>query len=477
MYVRIPAIALDFQCFFSWGKKEVTPVEGTKKAIRFNLTPPRILVVGFAAIVLLGAFLLMLPISNADGIPLPFLDALFTSTSATCVTGLIVVDTGTHFTVFGQVVIMLLIQIGGLGFMTMATLFALALKKKISLKERLILQEALNQGSMEGIVRLIRKVILFAVCIEGTAAVLFSVRWAFDLPLGKAIYFGIFHAVSFFNNAGFDLFGSVSGPFSSLTSYVGDPIINLVSMLLIILGGIGFIVLSDLVEYKRTRKLSLHTKIVLTMTGLLIVIGTVVIFIFEFTNTRTLGSLNGWEKFWASLFQSVSPRTAGANTIDIGAMRQASQFFMVLLMFIGASPGSTGGGIKTTTFAILIGAVFAMIRGKEDIVIYRYRLAKDRIFKAVTLTLLSLFLVIIVSMILSTTEDHSFLMILFDTTSAFGTVGLSMGLTADLSDIGKVLLSLTMFAGRLGPLTLAYALGPKNERELYRHPEGKITIG
>ncbi|KJB89362.1 ATP synthase subunit J [Paenibacillus sp. E194] len=452
-------------------------MEGTKKAIRFNLTPPRILVVGFAAIVLLGAFLLMLPISNADGIPLPFLDALFTSTSATCVTGLIVVDTGTHFTVFGQVVIMLLIQIGGLGFMTMATLFALALKKKISLKERLILQEALNQGSMEGIVRLIRKVILFAVCIEGTAAVLFSVRWAFDLPLGKAIYFGIFHAVSFFNNAGFDLFGSVSGPFSSLTSYVGDPIINLVSMLLIILGGIGFIVLSDLVEYKRTRKLSLHTKIVLTMTGLLIVIGTVVIFIFEFTNTRTLGSLNGWEKLWASLFQSVSPRTAGANTIDIGAMRQASQFFMVLLMFIGASPGSTGGGIKTTTFAILIGAVFAMIRGKEDIVIYRYRLAKDRIFKAVTLTLLSLFLVIIVSMILSTTEDHSFLMILFDTTSAFGTVGLSMGLTADLSDIGKVLLSLTMFAGRLGPLTLAYALGPKNERELYRHPEGKITIG
>lgn len=452
-------------------------MEGTKKAIRFNLTPPRILVAGFAAIVLLGAFLLMLPISNADGIPLPFLDALFTSTSATCVTGLIVVDTGTHFTVFGQVVIMLLIQIGGLGFMTMATLFALALKKKISLKERLILQEALNQGSMEGIVRLIRKVILFAVCIEGTAAVLFSVRWAFDLPLGKAIYFGIFHAVSFFNNAGFDLFGSVSGPFSSLTSYVGDPIINMVSMLLIILGGIGFIVLSDLVEYKRTRKLSLHTKIVLTMTGLLIVIGTVVIFIFEFTNTRTLGSLNGWEKFWASLFQSVSPRTAGANTIDIGAMRQASQFFMVILMFIGASPGSTGGGIKTTTFAILIGAVFAMIRGKEDIVIYRYRLAKDRIFKAVTLTLLSLFLVIIVSMILSTTEDHSFLMILFDTTSAFGTVGLTMGLTADLSDIGKVLLSLTMFAGRLGPLTLAYALGPKNERELYRHPEGKITIG
>lgn len=419
----------------------------------------------------------MLPISNSNGQPLSFVDAFFTATSATCVTGLVVVDTGTSFTVFGQVVIMLLIQVGGLGFMTMATLFALAFKKKISLKERLILQEALNQGSMEGIVRLIRKVLLFAFCIEGTAAILFATRWAFDLPLGQAIYFGIFHAVSLFNNAGFDLFGSVYGPFSSLTSYVGDPVINTVAMLLIVLGGIGFIVLSDVVDYRRTRKLSLHTKIVLTMTGLLIVIGTVVIFIFEFTNTRTLAGLSGWEQFWASLFQSVSPRTAGANTIDIGAMRQASQFFMIILMFIGASPGSTGGGIKTTTFAILVGAVITMIRGKEDIVIYRYRLAKDRIFKAVTLTLLALFLVIMVSMILSTTEDHPFLMILFETTSAFGTVGLTMGLTTDLTDFGKVLLCLTMFAGRLGPITLAYALGPKSERELYRHPEGKITIG
>ncbi|WP_019423714.1 TrkH family potassium uptake protein [Paenibacillus sp. OSY-SE] len=442
-----------------------------------HLTPSRILVVGFALIILLGAFLLMLPISNSNGQPLSFVDAFFTATSATCVTGLVVVDTGTNFTVFGQVVIMLLIQVGGLGFMTMATLFALAFKKRISLKERLILQEALNQGSMEGIVRLIRKVLLFAFCIEGAAAILFATRWAFDLPLGQAIYFGIFHAVSLFNNAGFDLFGSVYGPFSSLTSYVGDPVINTVAMLLIVLGGIGFIVLSDVVDYRRTRKLSLHTKIVLTMTGLLIVIGTVVIFIFEFTNTRTLAGLSGWEQFWASLFQSVSPRTAGANTIDIGAMRQASQFFMIILMFIGASPGSTGGGIKTTTFAILVGAVITMIRGKEDIVIYRYRLAKDRIFKAVTLTLLALFLVIMVSMILSTTEDHPFLMILFETTSAFGTVGLTMGLTTDLTDFGKVLLCLTMFAGRLGPITLAYALGPKSERELYRHPEGKITIG
>lgn len=443
----------------------------------WKLTPPQVLVLGFALIILLGACLLMLPISNVTGEPLPFIDAWFTATSATCVTGLIVVDTGTTFTVFGQVVILLLIQIGGLGFMTMATLFAFALKKKISLKERLILQEAWNQGSMEGIVRLIRKVVLFAVCIEGVAVILFSVRWAFDFPLGQAIYFGIFHAVSLFNNAGFDVFGSVSGPFTSLTRYVGDPFINVVAILLIIIGGIGFIVLSDIVEYRHTRKLCLHTKIVLTMTGLLIVLGTMVIFIFEFTNSSTFGQLSGGDKFWAALFQSVSVRTAGMNTINIADMRQASQFFMIILMFIGASPGSTGGGIKTTTFAILVGAVLAMIWGKEDIVIYRYRLGKDRIFKAVTLTLLALFLLIIITMILSTTENHDFLTVLFEATSAFGTVGLTMGLTTDLSNFSKVLLCVTMFAGRLGPLTLAYALGPKNERELYRHPEGKITIG
>ncbi|WP_195575791.1 TrkH family potassium uptake protein [Paenibacillus sp. 1001270B_150601_E10] len=441
------------------------------------LTPPRILAGGFALIILLGSLLLMLPISNANGEVLPFVDALFTATSATCVTGLVVVDTGTNFTMFGQIVIILLIQVGGLGFMTMATLFALAFKKKISLKERLILQEAMNQGSMEGIVRLIRKVLLYALAIEGTAAVLFTIRWAFDMPFGQALYFGIFHAVSFFNNAGFDLFGQVSGPFSSLTSYVGDPLVNIVAMSLIILGGIGFIVLSDLFEYKTKKKFSLHTKVVLSMTSFLIVFGTIVIFIFEFTNPDTLGSLNWFEKFWAALFQSVSPRTAGANTIDIGLMRQASQFFIVLLMFIGASPGSTGGGIKTTTFTILVGAVISMIRGKEDIVLFRNRLAKDRLNKAVTLVLLALGLVITVTMILSTTEDHSFLMILFETVSAFGTVGLTMGLTTDLSLIGKILISLTMFIGRLGPITLAYAVGPKNERELYRHPEGKITIG
>ncbi|WP_141502758.1 TrkH family potassium uptake protein [Paenibacillus luteus] len=436
-------------------------------------SPPRILVSGFALIILLGALLLSMPFASANGDRLPFLDALFTATSATCVTGLVVVDTGTYFSVPGQIILMCLFQLGGLGFMTMATLVALVLRKKISLRERLLLQEAMNQSSMEGIVRLIRRVIVYSLSIELVGAALFASRFAFDMPLGKAIYFGAFHAVSLFNNAGFDIFGN----YLSLTQYVSDPIVNLTAMLLIITGGLGFVVMSDLMEYRKNRRLSLHSKVVLSMTGTLIALGTIVIFIFEFSNSKTLGSLDFGGKVLSSFFQSVTPRTAGANTLDYTGIRQATMFFTIILMFIGASPGSTGGGIKTTTFTTLVGAVFAMIRGREDIVFFRHRLGKDRIFKALTITLISLGLVIIVTMVLSMTETQPFIHLLFEATSAFGTVGLSIGVTPELSAVGKMVIALTMFAGRLGPLTLAYALGPRTEKELYRHPEGKITIG
>lgn len=443
----------------------------------WKLTPPQILVSGFALIILTGALLLMLPVSSRSGMPTPFLDALFTSTSATCVTGLVVVDTGTHYSVFGQAVILMLIQMGGLGFMTMATLIALVFRKRISLKERLILQEAMNQSSIEGIVRLIRKVLIYSLTIESVGAALFTIRWSFDMPFLQALGYGIFHGISFFNNAGFDIFGPITGPFSSLTSYVDDFLINFVSMMLIILGGIGFIVMADVIDYRSRKKLSLHSKVVLWMTGFLIVFGAVVIFVFEFTNPMTLGPLNPAGKVLGAFFQSVTPRTAGANTVDIASLRQASQFFIIILMFIGASPGSTGGGIKTTTFTIMVGAMIAMIRGKQDIVLFRHRLALDRILKAVTLTLIALFLVIFTAMVLSTTEDFNFLKILFEVTSAFGTVGLTMGLTPYLSPIGKLMIILMMFIGRLGPITLAYAIGPKQEKELFRYPEGKITIG
>ncbi|CAM4308445.1 trk system potassium uptake protein TrkH [Paenibacillus endophyticus] len=444
--------------------------------VDFNVlkwSPPRILVSGFALIILLGALLLSMPFASASGERLPFMDALFTATSATCVTGLVVVDTGTYFSVAGQVILMCLFQLGGLGFMTMATLIALVLRKKISLRERLLLQEAMNQSSMEGIVKLIRRVIIYSLSIELIGAALFASRFALDMPLGKAIYFGVFHAVSLFNNAGFDIFGD----YRSLTLYVNDAVVNLAAMLLIITGGLGFVVMSDLMEYRKNKRLSLHSKVVLATTGTLIAVGTIVIFIFEFSNAKTLGSLDWGGKILASFFQSVTPRTAGANTLDYTQLRQATMFFTIILMFIGTSPGSTGGGIKTTTFATLVGAVIAMIRGREDIVLFRYRLGKDRIFKALTITLISLLLVIVVTMILSMTEKHAFIKLLFEATSAFGTVGLSVGVTPDLSIVGKIVISLTMFAGRLGPLTLAYALGPRTEKELYRHPEGKITIG
>lgn len=436
-------------------------------------SPPRILVSGFALIILIGALLLSMPFSSTTGERLPFLDALFTATSATCVTGLVVVDTGTYFSVPGQVILMILFQLGGLGFMTMATLVALMLRKKISLKERLLLQEAMNQTSMEGIVRLIRRVIIYSLSIELIGMLLFTSRFAFDMPIGKALYFGAFHAVSLFNNAGFDIFGG----YRSLTMYVADPIVTFTGMFLIISGGLGFVVMTDLMEFRKKRKLTLHSKVVLSMTGWLIAIGAIVIFIFEFSNTKTLGSLDWSGKILSSLFQSVTPRTAGANTLDYTQLRQATVFFTIILMFIGASPGSTGGGIKTTTFMTLVGAVFAMIRGRDDIVLFRHRLGKDRIFKALTITLLSLALVIVVTMVLSMTEEQPFINILFEATSAFGTVGLSVGVTPELSNVGKIIIAITMFAGRLGPLTLAYALGPRTEKELYRHPEGKITIG
>ncbi|TVX98771.1 TrkH family potassium uptake protein [Cohnella terricola] len=437
-------------------------------------SPPRILVLGFAAIILSGAGLLMLPFSHVQEETPRFIDTLFTATSATCVTGLVVVDTGTYWTTAGQLIIIAMIQIGGLGFMTMATLFALMLKRRISLRERLVLQEAFNQTSIEGIIRLVRKVVVYALSIELAGAILFSIRFMFDMPAGKAIYKGVFHAVSFFNNAGFDTMGN----YRSLTDYVGDPLVNIVTMLLIILGGLGFVVLSDLVEIRKPgRKLSLHSKVVLSMSGFLILFGAVIIFIFEYTNTNTFASLPFGEKVLAAFTQSVSPRTAGVNSVDLAGLRQSTQFFIVILMFIGASPGSTGGGIKTTTFTALIGAMIAMIRGKEDVVLFRYRLAQERVYKALTITLFAFGLVMIASMILSTTEDHRFLMILFEVTSAFGTVGLSIGLTAKLTLAGKIIIILMMFIGRLGPLTLSYALGPRKGRVLYRHAEGKIIIG
>ncbi|MBT2656201.1 Trk family potassium uptake protein [Bacillus sp. ISL-18] len=441
---------------------------------KFFLDPPKILVFGFASIIIIGAILLMLPAATTNGHGLSLVNAFFTATSATCVTGLVVVDTGTTFTIFGQIVILSLIQVGGLGFMTFATFFAFLLGKKISLKERILLQESLNNLSIEGIVRLAKRIIVFTSVIELTGALILAIRFSFDMPLKKAIYFGIFHSISNFNNAGFDLMGE----FHSLTGYVDDPTVTLTVCLLIILGGIGFIVMNELYEYRAIKRVSLHTKIVLITSAFLVIVGTVGIFLLEYSNHLTLKPLTLTGKILGSLFQSVTARTAGANTLSIGDLTQSSLLLIILLMFIGASPGSTGGGIKTTTFTTLMGAVWSQIRGKEDVIFYRQRIEYETIYKALTVTFSGLFLVMFMTLVLTITEKgHDFLAILFEVTSAFATVGLSMGLTPELSDIGKILIMLTMFAGRVGPLTIAFAVTMRRNPDPFRYPKGKIMIG
>lgn len=441
------------------------------------LTPAKVLAYGFGIIIILGTFLLSLGPASADGKPMGLIDALFMATSATCVTGLAVVDTGTHFSLFGQVVLLLLVQIGGLGFMVIGTLIALAFNRRISLRDRLVLQEAMNHNSMENLMTLLRRVIQYSLVIEVIGALLLAARWAVDMPLGQALYFGLFHSISIFNNAGFDLFGSVHGKFSGLAEYAGDPYVNIVVMLLIFLGGIGFIVISDLLHYRHTRKLTLHSKVVLSMSGILVVAGALLILLLEMKNPATLQSETFGDKLMSSFFHSISSRSGGVTTLSVAEMEHSTQFLLIILMFIGAAPGSTGGGIKVTVFAVLLGAMYAMLRGREDIVFFRRRLSKESIMRAITQTWLALILVVLTGMVLSTLEDREFLPLLFETTSAFATAGMSLDLTPRLTDISKVILCIVMFLGRIGPVTLAYAITPKSEKELYRYPEGKITIG
>lgn len=441
------------------------------------LTPAKVLSYGFGIIIILGTFLLSLGPASADGKPMGLIDALFMATSATCVTGLAVVDTGTHFSLFGQVVLLLLVQIGGLGFMVIGTLIALAFNRRISLRDRLVLQEAMNHNSMENLMTLLRRVIQYSLVIEVIGALLLAARWAVDMPLGQALYFGLFHSISIFNNAGFDLFGSVHGKFSGLAEYAGDPYVNIVVMVLIFLGGIGFIVISDLLHYRHTRKLTLHSKVVLSMSGILVVAGALLILLLEMSNPATLQSESFGDKLMSSFFHSISSRSGGVTTLSVAEMEHSTQFLLIILMFIGAAPGSTGGGIKVTVFAVLLGAMYAMLRGREDIVFFRRRLSKESIMRAITQTWLALILVVLTGMVLSTLEDREFLPLLFETTSAFATAGMSLDLTPRLTDISKVILCIVMFLGRIGPVTLAYAITPKSEKELYRYPEGKITIG
>lgn len=443
------------------------PYETRKTAMR----PPQVLLLGFAVLILVGALLLSLPAATASGVRPDFLTSLFTATSAVCVTGLVVVDTGSYWSPFGQAVILLLIQVGGLGFMTAGTLFALLLGKRIGLRERLMIREALNQVDVGGVVRLAKYILLFTLVVESAAALVLSVRWSADFGWRGGLWRGIFHAVSAFNNAGFDIMGD----FRSMMDYVADPWINFGLTFPIILGGLGFAVVADVQAKRHFDRLALHSKIVLLVTLALLVTGFFANLALEWSHA--LRDLSWQGKLLGAYFQAVVPRTAGFNSLDIAGLRPATQFLLIVLMFIGASPGSTGGGIKTTTFYLLVLVAWCRVRGRGGVEAFWRRIPQDQVDRALTVFLMGLGLVCGITLLLLMTEGADFLRTLFEVTSAFGTVGLSMGLTTELSPWGRLLIILTMYMGRLGPLTVAFALAERRRAISFRHPEEKLMIG
>lgn len=438
-----------------------------------SLSPARVLVLGFLVIIMLGTLLLMLPRATVAE-QLTFLEALFTATSAVCVTGLVVVDTGTTFTIFGQLVILGLIQIGGLGFMTMATLIFMVLGKKIGVRNRILIQESFNQWSTQGVVRLVRIVIGYTLLMEGAAALILGLRFAPEMGWGKGMYYGLFHAVSAFCNAGFDLMGN----FTSLTAYQGDLVVNLTIMALFIGGGLGFTVALDLVKnWRMPSRLAFHSKLVLLLTGLLLAVAFISILVLEYSNPETLAGLPWHEKLLGAAFTAATPRTAGFNTLPTDQLRQPTLFLMILLMFIGASPASTGGGIKTATFGVVFVTVISMVKGNPDAVLFKRRLPQVTIHKALAIIFIALSLVVTVTLILSITEPFDFLTILFETVSAFATVGLSTGITPELSAVARVLIIFTMFVGRVGPVTLTLAFAQRLSGYKIRYPEERVCVG
>lgn len=445
-----------------------------------KLDPTQVMIMGFATIILIGAFILNLPISTKNGESIGFLDALFTSTSAVCVTGLVVVDTATYWNFFGQLVIIFLIQIGGLGFMTITTMFAIIARKKINLRERLLIQESLNQVDLSGLVKLSKYIIFMTFSIEGIGAILLSTVFIPQFGFLKGMFYSIFHSISAFCNAGFDLMGEVSGGFTSLTYYFNNFTVTITVSLLIIFGGLGFPVILDVFRNRKFNKLNTHSKLVLSSSAFLILFAMLFILILEFDNPDTLGNLEFKDKILVSLFQSVTTRTAGFNTVDLTFMKESSLFLMVIFMIIGASPASTGGGIKTTTFAVLILEVKSFIRQKQDIEIYNRRVSVGAIRKSLSIFLIAICVVSLGTLIISITEPHFTLLEAgFEVVSAFATVGLSIGGSASLSVLGKLFIIIFMFIGRVGSLTFFTALLiRKNKKKvLIRYPEDKIIVG
>jgi trk system potassium uptake protein TrkH len=440
---------------------------------RTNLQPALVFVLGFAAFIGVGAVLLMLPLSSAEDHWTPVVDALFTATSAVCVTGLVVVDTGTYWSRFGQVVILLLIQLGGLGFMTSSTFLLLLLRREATLRERILLRESLGSGGLGSVAFLARKIVVFTIIAEVAGSIILSVAFLRDVDPLKAVWWGVFHSVSAFNNAGFDLVGG----YSSLVPFNQRPEILLTIAALLIMGGISYTVVEDVAKRRRFVRLALDTKLVLVTSAVLIVLGTAAMLFTERANPATLGDMPLAPRLMNAFFMGVTPRTAGFNSVAMSAISESGLFVITALMFVGGAAGSTAGGIKVQTFSLLYFAIVAAVRGGTDVEAFGRRVPSGYVLRAIAVVLLSLALILVVAMVLTVTEGPRFGYILFETFSAVGTVGLSVGITPDLSFVGRMVVTLSMFAGRLGPLTLVLALAARERPTGIRWPEEGVKIG
>lgn len=436
-----------------------------------HITSFQVIILGFFSVILTGGLLLTLPAATQDGCGATFADGIFTATSAVCVTGLVVHDTATYWSVFGQAVILLLIQTGGMGVVTVAIAIATASGRKIGLMQRSVMQEAISAHQVGGIVRMTKFILKTTVVIELAGAALLAVVFCRDFGMAKGIWYGLFHSVSAFCNAGFDLIG-IREPFSSLTSYASQPVVNLTVMALIVTGGLGFLTWADIQKNKwHFKKYRMQSKVILSMTAGLILIPAVYFFFFEFSD-MAFG-----ERIWCALFQSVTPRTAGFNTADLTLLSETGLMVMIVLMLIGGSPGSTAGGMKTTTVAVLFSSALAVFRQKESAHVYGRRIADDAVKNAATILLLYVTLFLGGGMVISSIERIPLVTALFETGSAIGTVGLSLGVTPTLGGVSRMILTGLMFFGRVGGLTLIFAAFSERRGVRARLPQEKITVG
>lgn len=440
-----------------------------------RITPAQVIIIGFLLLILTGAGLLMLPFATMAPGGASFVDALFTATSATCVTGLVLHDTALYWSTFGQVVILLLIQIGGMGVVTLAIAITMFAGKKIGLKQRWVMQESISAPQMGGIVRLTGFILKGVLLIEGMGALILAFRFCPQMGLGKGLWYAVFHAISAFCNAGFDLMG-VNAPYSSLTGYIGDPLINGPIMALIIVGGIGFLTWHDVWEHKWNFRLyRLQSKLILMTTFLLIVIPALYFFFYEFSLSQWQGLTMG-EKIQAAFFHSVTPRTAGFNTLDLTKISRLGQLIIILLMVSGGSPGSTAGGFKTTTLAVLAFSAWSVIYRKPSTQCFGRRIPDDVLRSAATIFILYFFLFIMGGMIIYSLDSVPLMSALFEAASAIGTVGLTLGITPDLSLPSHLILIFLMYFGRVGALTLLYAVTARGLSPA-QLPQERVSVG